>query len=176
MKIWTRWLILGVASVLFGGIVLANPVAASISVTILAGILFTLAGLSQLVAWVGARGAPSRRAGIALGAVMVVLGLVLIFNPLGAVMSLTLVITVLLAAAGIARLGAAYRMQQTAFFWPMVLSGGLSVLLAGYITANFFDVAPRLLGILLGIELLFNGAGLIVLGLFLKSLHDRLDD
>lgn len=56
----------------------------------------------------------------------------------------------------------------------MLLSGVLTVLLAAYITANFFEVAPGLLGILLGIELLFNGIGLIVLAFFLKSARGQL--
>ena len=61
-------------------------------------------------------------------------------------------------------------------FWPMLISGAASVLLAGYILANFFEVAPQLLGILLGVELLFNGAGLIALAIFLRSAGDALRD
>jgi len=61
-------------------------------------------------------------------------------------------------------------------FWPMLLSGALSVLLAGYILANFFDIAPQLLGILLGVELLFNGAGLVALALFLRTATGAIKD
>jgi len=60
-------------------------------------------------------------------------------------------------------------MRDTPLFWPMLLSGAISVLLAGYIFANFFEIAPQLLGILLGIELLLNGAGLVALALFLRT-------
>ena len=51
----------------------------------------------------------------------------------------------------------------------MLISGALSILLAGYILANFARASVNLLGILLGIELLFNGAGLIVLAFFLRT-------
>ena len=89
-------------------------------------------------------------------------------------LSLTLLVTILFAASGIARLIMAFSMRNTQFFWPMLLSGVLTVLLAAYITANFFEVAPGLLGILLGIELLFNGIGLIVLAFFLKFARGQL--
>jgi uncharacterized membrane protein HdeD (DUF308 family) len=66
----------------------------------------------------------------------------------------------------------AFKMKQTPLFWPMLLSGAVSVLLAGYIIAHFFEIAPALLGILLGIELLFNGTGLIAFALFLRMAKD----
>lgn len=42
------------------------------------------------------------------------------------------------------------------------------MLLAGYILANFAATSTALLGILLGIELLFSGAGMIAFALFLR--------
>lgn len=175
MKVWTKWLILGVLSIAFGVFVLANPVAASISVTILAGILFASSGVFQIIAGFAEEGMMAKMLGIVLGFFMVLLGVSLMFNPLSGVLSLTLLVTILFAASGIARLVTAFRMRDTQFFWPMLLSGALTVLLAGYITANFFEVAPQLLGMLLGIELLFNGAGLVVLAFFLRSVRNRLD-
>jgi uncharacterized membrane protein HdeD (DUF308 family) len=83
--------------------------------------------------------------------------------------SLALLVTILLAANGMVRLVLAFRMRATRFFWPMLISGALSVLLAMYILANFATASVTLLGILLGVELLFNGAGLIALAFFLRS-------
>ncbi len=83
--------------------------------------------------------------------------------------SLAMLVTILIGANGIIRLILSFRMRATRFFWPMLLSGALSVLLAGYIAANFFQIAPSLLGILLGVEMLFNGAALVVLGFYLRS-------
>ena len=53
MKVWVKWLILGILSVIFGFFVLANPVAASVSVTIMAGILFSASGVFQIIAGFG---------------------------------------------------------------------------------------------------------------------------
>lgn len=174
MKIWVKWLILGILSVAFGLFVLANPIAASIAVTTLAGIMFALSGGFQLFAGFGEEGAMAKLLGIGLGILMLLLGFSLMFRPLEGVISLATLVTILFAASGIARLITSFQMRETPFFWPMLLSGALSVLLAGYIVANFFEIAPSLLGILLGIELLFNGVGLIILAFFLRTARDAI--
>lgn len=174
MKAWVKWLVLGILSVAFGLFVLANPVAASVSVTIMAGILFAAAGGFQMLVGFSDAGVWSRLVGLGIGLFMLLLGVSLIFNPLEGVFSLTLLVTILFAASGIARLITSFQMRATAFFWPMLISGALTLLLAGYIGANFFEVAPGLLGVLLGIELIFNGIGLVVLAFFLRKIKARL--
>jgi uncharacterized membrane protein HdeD (DUF308 family) len=169
MKIWVKWLVLGVLSLAFGIFVLANPVAASIAVTTLAGIMFILAGAFQVFGGVGEDGIFAKILGIALGILMLFLGLSLTLHPLEGMISLATLVTILFAASGITRLISAFQMQKTSFFWPMLISGAFSVILAGYIVANFFEIAPSLLGLLLGIELLLNGMGLIILALFLRT-------
>ncbi|MDG1678274.1 MAG: DUF308 domain-containing protein [Tateyamaria sp.] len=169
MKIWVKWLVLGVLSLAFGIFVLANPVAASIAVTTLAGIMFILAGAFQVFGGFGEDGIFAKILGIALGILMLFLGLSLTLHPLEGMISLATLVTILFAASGITRLISAFQMQKTSFFWPMLVSGAFSVILAGYIVANFFEIAPSLLGLLLGIELLLNGMGLIILALFLRT-------
>ncbi|WP_223420996.1 HdeD family acid-resistance protein [Tateyamaria pelophila] len=176
MKIWMKWLIGGVLSIAFGLFVLANPVEASIAVTTLAGILFAVSGGFQIFAGFGQTGPFGKLLGIGLGILMILLGYSLMFRPLEGVVSLAALVTILFAASGIARLISSFQMRETPFFWPMLISGAFSVLLAGYITANFYVVAPKLLGLLLGIELLFNGMGLIILALFLRAGKDMIKD
>lgn len=169
MKIWVKWLILGVLSVVFGFFVLANPVAASITVTVMAGILFALSGGFQLVAGFGETSGMSKALAMGLGLLMLLLGISLMVHPLEGVVSLTTIVVIIFAASGVMRLINSFQMRATPFFWPMLLSGALSVLLAGYVIANFAAIAASLLGILLGIELLFNGIGLVVLAFFLRT-------
>ncbi|MEP0961432.1 MAG: DUF308 domain-containing protein [Roseobacter sp.] len=171
MKLWIKWLLAGVVSLVCGVFVLVNPVAASFAVTVVAGLTFLLIGGIQVLAGVGAENGSSKFMGIGLGVVMSFLGLSLMFEPLSGIVSLVTLATILIAITGGLRLMTAFRMKETSLFWPMLLSGAFSVLLAAYITANFFQVAPSVLGILLGIELLFNGAGLVVFALFIKMVN-----
>lgn len=168
MAIWTKWLLLGVVSVVFGLLALGNAVAASIAVTLVTGFFLALAGGIQIAVALSSDGGHKFWA-IVLGVITLLLGLSFMFNPLEGTISLALLVTILLAAGGALRLILGWSMRETRFFWPMLISGALSVLLAGYILANFGAASLALLGILLGVELLFNGAGLIVLALFVKS-------
>ena len=176
MKLWVKWLVLGIASLAMGLFVLANPIAASIAVTLLAGITFALMGGAQIYAGISANDRPSKFMGVGLGILMVLLGVSLMFRPLDGIISLAALATILIGANGITRLFTSFQMRETPMFWPMLFSGALSVLLSGYILANFFNIAPQLLGILLGIELLFNGAGLVALAVFLRTASEAIKD
>ncbi|SNS17904.1 DUF308 domain-containing protein [Tropicimonas sediminicola] len=174
MSEWARWLLLGCLSILFGALALANAVAVSFGITIVTGSLLILAGLIQVGIGFKDDGGLNKAISIMLGLLVAVLGLSFVRNPFEGMMSLTLVITLFIGAAGVLRLFWAFQMRQTRFFWMMLLSGSLSILLAGFIFANFEQASARLLGILLGIELLFNGLALVVLALFLRTRLDNL--
>ncbi len=172
MKDWLKFVILGGVSVLFGVLALGAPVVASLSVTTLTGILFLLIGALQLVGGAsGDEGWGTKAFNILMGALMVFLGWSFVAHPLEGTISLAMLVVLLLGTSGVIRLIYGYRMKQTRFFWPMLITGVLSLLLAGYILANFATASVAILGILLGVELLFNGFGLIVMGLFLRSLR-----
>lgn len=168
MDNWMKWLAVGALSVLLGILALGNAVAASVAVTLVTGLFFVVAGAVQVV--VGFQdGGGHRILPVLLGALMLLLGVSFIANPLEGTVSLALVVTILIAASGVLRLALSWAMRASPYFWAMLLSGALSVLLAGYILANFAAVSVALLGLLLGIELIFNGAGLIVLSLFMRA-------
>ncbi|MEM8629837.1 MAG: DUF308 domain-containing protein [Pseudomonadota bacterium] len=169
MKPWMKWLLLGILSIVFGLFVLSNTGFASLAVTTIVGALFVLMGAFQIIGGLADERTGSKVLGVVLGALMAFIGVSFMFNPLEGVFSLALLITILLAAGGIMRIGFARRMKGTQFYWPMMLSGGLSIALAVFILINFSTVGPDLLGILLGIELLFNGAGLVVEAFFLRT-------
>lgn len=169
MKQWMKWVLLGLLSLICGVIVLGNTVLASIAVTTLTGILFLVAGGMQIAGGLSEESTGSKVFSVGMGALAAFLGISFLFNPLQGAISLALLITILLAVSGGARIVFAWTMKQTQFFWPMLISGALSILLAGYILANFAAASVQLLGVLLGVELLFNGLGFVVLGFFLRS-------
>jgi uncharacterized membrane protein HdeD (DUF308 family) len=169
MSNWIKWLALGILSVVFGLFALGNAVAASLAVTVVTGLLFLAAGGIQVAVGLSEAGTGRKVFSVLMGVLMLILGVSFVANPLEGVVSLALLVTIMLAASGILRLVLAWGMQATQFFWPMLTSGALSVLLAGYVVANCAGASGSLLGILLGIELLFNGAGLIALAFFVKA-------
>lgn len=170
MKDWLKWLLLGVLSIIFGVFVLGAPVVASIAVTVSTGILFLISGGAQIVAGFTAEGAMTKIFGVLLGLLMAFLGWSFLSNPLAGTLSLATLVMILFFVSGVARLLWSFQMRGTGYFLPMLLSGLLTVGLAVYLFANAsVALAASLLGILLGIELLLNGIGLVFMGLFLRT-------
>jgi uncharacterized membrane protein HdeD (DUF308 family) len=166
----TKWIMLGALSLVFGFLVLGNSVIATIAVTTLTGAALMVSGAFQVVSGLAnTESASSKIFGILMGLMMGLLGLNFLFNPLSGAISLTMLILILLVASGVLRLIFAWRMRSTTFFWPMLLSGVISLFLAGYIWTNFAVATLTLLGVLLGIELLMNGFSLIVIGVSGRS-------
>lgn len=168
MQTWLKWLILGGAFLLVGLLALGNAMLASVAVASLVGVLVLLAGLGQ--AWMGLRDSEDgqRLLHIGIGALLALLGLSFLVNPVSGAVTLALLVTVFILGGGVLRLFLAWRMKQTPYFWGMLLSGALSVLLALFVLATP-GATVALLGLLLGIELIFGGIGLIALSLFLRA-------
>lgn len=170
MSDWVKWVLLGLLSVVFGILVLGNAVIATLAVTTLTGAVLMISGAVQVAGGLTSAETTGQKVfGVLMGLLMGFLGVSFLFDPLAGAISLTMLIMILLAASGVLRIVFAWNMRETPYFWPMLLSGALSVLLAGYILANFAAATMALLGILLGIELLMNGLGLVVLGFAMRN-------
>ncbi|MEM9247898.1 MAG: DUF308 domain-containing protein [Pseudomonadota bacterium] len=168
MADWFKWVLVGVLSIIFGLLALNHAVIFSLAVTTVVGAMFLLSGVIQAVAGFWDEGMSSKAISIVLGLVMALLGLSFLTNPLSGTISLALLVTILIGAGGVLRLVFALRMRGSPVFWGMILSGVVSIGLAVYILANP-AATVALLGILLGVELVFNGVGLIALGLWKRT-------
>ncbi|NVO56781.1 DUF308 domain-containing protein [Rhodobacteraceae bacterium B1Z28] len=172
MSDWVKWLLLGLLSIAFGIFVLGAPVVASVAVTVVTGVLLLISGALQVVGGFTVEGAGNKILSLIMGAVMLFLGWSFLDHPLQGTLTLATVVLILFMAGGIARIILSFQMKGTQFFWPTLISGVLSILLAGYIW-SYANAEPavllKLLGILLGVEMLFNGIGLVFMAFFVKS-------
>lgn len=177
MKDSTKWILLGVLTVIFGVIILGNTAIASVAVAVMTGAMLLIGGILNIVGGFTIEGTGSKIFAWIIGALMVLLGWSLLAHPLEGVISLSMAVLILLVAGGLTRIFVSFRMSGTAFFWPMIVSGVLSLVLAWVIWANATAEPAtlfNLLGLLLGIEMLFNGVGLIFMGLFTRSAVKKL--
>ncbi len=167
-----KWSLLGLVSIIFGVLVLGNAVIASLAVATLTGALLLAGGVMQFIGGLSVQGMGHKVFAWITGAVMGFLGWSFLSNPLQGVISLSMLILVLLVVGGVMRILFSFRMSGTILFLPMIVSGVLSLVLAAIIWGNF-KAEPasmlNLLGILLGVEMLFNGFGLIFVGMFAKK-------
>lgn len=88
-----------------------------------------------------------------------------ICQPLAGILSLTLIVAILFLVTGVSKIFMALPMQGSNSYWTLMLSGGLSVVLAIMVFANFPQSAASILGIVLAVELMSNGASLVAIAL-----------
>ncbi|UWQ90768.1 DUF308 domain-containing protein [Aliisedimentitalea scapharcae] len=172
MSDWLKLLLLGLVSIVFGVFILGAPVVASVAVTAITGFLLLISGGLQVAGGFTVDGTANKFLSILMGAILLFLGWSFLSNPLQGTISLATLILILFMAGGIARLILSFQMRGTRFFWPTLISGVLSIILAGIIWSNSAADPTWLLsliGILLGIEMLFNGFGLTFAALFMRS-------
>lgn len=159
----TAWdVILGVLIVIAGFILLGNTVfATAVSVfllgwtTLAAGVFLLVGALFRMKSggfWSAALG----------GAVLVVLGLFILRNPLIGAVSLTIMAGSLFLASGLTRVITAW--QRPEGRWLLVLSGLISIGLGLWVLLNIVTATLTLLGVLLGVQTLIEGLTLIMVG------------
>jgi uncharacterized membrane protein HdeD (DUF308 family) len=99
-----------------------------------------------------------------LGALYIVAGFLTFENPLLAAALLTLLLGVSLIASGIMRIVLAFNMKGgTPWMW-VVVSGVITFLLGLIILAHWPVASLYILGLFLGIDLIFAGAGWLAVG------------
>ncbi|WP_170518430.1 HdeD family acid-resistance protein [Ruegeria atlantica] len=172
MSDWIKWLLLGLLSIAFGIFILGAPVVASIAVTVVTGVLLLISGVLQVVGGFTVEGTGNKILSLIMGVVMLFLGWSFWAHPLEGTLTLATVVLILFFAGGIARVILSFQMRGTQFFWATLISGLMSIILAIMIW-RFASVDPtvmaQLLGILLGIEMIFNGLGLVFMAFYVKD-------
>lgn len=157
------WIVIGVLSVLAGVLALANPFIATLTAERFAGWAFVFIGILQIAAAFQTVGWGGRIWVILLGIACILLGVLLLLNPLAGIMSLTLAAALTFIIAGIFKIVLALGLRGTGAFGLMMISGVVSVALGGMVLGNFPASAATLLGILLGVELISTGVSMVAL-------------
>lgn len=158
----------GVLTIALGLIVLFNAAVASGAIVIITGLFLLIGGVAQVVLGFLEEEAGSKWLTILLGVLTVLLGWAFLANPLAGIISLATLLLLLLAASGTLQVVLGFQARGTTFFWPLVLAGLLSIILA-VILLSSPGATIVLLGTLLGIHLLASGAFLTMMGMFLKK-------
>lgn len=168
MKLPILFIVVGVLMVVGGILALANPFAASIAVTTLVGAFLLLGGVGQLWAAYSTPEDDHRLWHGILGLLSLILGVMLMANPLAGTLSLTLIVGLLFLLNGAGRMIVALRLRDTRYYMLLLLSGALSLVIGFLVLANIVTAATWLLGFLLGIQLMTEGAVLLALGLLAR--------
>ena len=172
-KSWKLLLTAGIISTVLGAIAIILPPLASVTITYLVGILL-LIGAVAYVAEAISRGSTGHRIWSGVLAVLyVVAGVWLIINPVSGTITLTLILAIFFLLIGVLRLiaGIASRGKVPNAGWTIV-NGVLSILIAVLVIGDLPSSAEWAIGLLVGIQLLFDGIALIVTAMAGKQLAE----
>ena len=152
----------GILLILAGVAILGHAVIATAISVLFLGWLAVIGGVVGLVAGLFRIGKGGFWPAIISGALLLVLGVVILRNPEASAVTLTLLAVTLFLMGGVLRLIAAFQIDQNRGI--MVFSGIVSLVLGGLVVFNLFEATFVLLGVLLGVQALVDGITLLILG------------
>jgi uncharacterized membrane protein HdeD (DUF308 family) len=132
------------------------------------GWVFVLGGIVQAVHALWARPWGGVFAHLIVGVLSVVVGLLILTRPTVAEFALTLVVAVLLVVGGLFRVNIALLGRFPAWGW-VVYDGVLSVILGFIIWIALPESALWVIGMLIGIDLLFKGLSCLMFALAART-------
>ena len=155
-----RWL--GVFWIILGIVAIATAFAATLATMLIFGVLLIMAGVAQLAhAWSDA--APDRSWGFLTGLIYLLVGSLLVIDPVNGAIGLTFLIGILLLLRGAVQMAMAATGRRFGRppQWHFV-SGLLNLLLAILIIAGLPEIGTWVIGVFVGIELLLAGMVLLL--------------
>src|SRR6516165_10059293 len=164
------WIVaLGVVYVIAGLIALGSVVFATVVTVFIVGVMMLIAGVAEVINAFQVKTWGKFLLWLLLGGLYIVAGFATFENPLLAAALLTLLLGAALIASGIMRVVLAFSMKEGMPWVGVCLSGAITLLLGLVILAHWPVSSIYILGLFLGIDLLFAGFGWIAVGLGLRQ-------
>ncbi len=171
-KGWRTLAIAGGVVALLGLLAILLPFATGLAITFLVGALLVVGGIVHAGHAFTARGWRGSLWQLALAAVSIGAGLLLLVNPALGLLSLTMLVVAYLFVDGIAELGVSLRMAGEPGRAWIAVSGALSLALAGLLWAGFPATAAWAIGLFVGISLLTTGLSMAAVAYGGRQLED----
>jgi uncharacterized membrane protein HdeD (DUF308 family) len=163
--------VLGILLILTGAFALASVVAASFATTYLVGGVLLVAGAVELVGtnafWRHRRG--GFVLGITLGCLCIVAGILCMVYPAASLLALTYILGIYFIVSGVVRFLINIREHFPGWGWG-IFSAVCEVFLGIITLAYWPKTSLFLLGMLLGIQLIFSGASALATGLTVRGI------
>ena len=157
-SIW--YLIQSALMILAGIFALIFPAISSVAIVTVLGWLLIISGMLQAISLIDARYVPHFWLQLVSVALSVMVGILFLRNPGAGLLTLTLLLIVFFMVEGISKVIFSLTIRPFPNWAWVFASGIVGILLSFYLWANTPVVAIWVLGVLLGIELICEGAAL----------------
>jgi uncharacterized membrane protein HdeD (DUF308 family) len=167
-EIWVFLLGMGIALMILGVVAIGSSLIATLATVLVFGILLLLGALFQVVTALWGRSWRGFFLHLLAGVLYLIAGVFMIDNPLEAALGLTLLVAACLLVGGILRIVLSLVERFAGWGW-MLLNGIVSLLLGMAIWRQWPLSGLWVIGLFVGIEMLFSGLSWLMLGLALRS-------
>jgi uncharacterized membrane protein HdeD (DUF308 family) len=166
---WLAFVILGILLMILGVVALGAPFLTTLVTGVFIGWMLVVGGILEVAHGLWHRHWRGFFLDLLIGVLYIVIGFMVVANPGVAVVTLTLLIAMFLIIGGIFRIVTAVAERFPHWGW-MLLNGVISLVLGVLIWRQWPSSAIWVIGLFVGIDLLFQGWSLIMLGLLGKRL------
>ncbi len=167
---WGWFLAVGILMIIGGLGAFIAPFMVSLVVEVIVGAFFAIGGVVMLIqVFTTNDGWNARVTYLILGLFNTVAGVMLLFRPLEGLMALTLVMIVAVFVSGLIRIAVGVMARPEPGSGWVIFGGGLSVLVSLYLMTLYPEVSVVLVGVMVGVSLIGEGAGYIRLAYGLKN-------
>ena len=167
-KHWGWFLVLGILLIVGGVAAIAFPILSSVGAVIVLGIILIVSGIFTIVGafWAGKWSAFLLQ--ILIGILYLIAGIVMDDMPLQSMEVLSLFMAAFFIVAGVFRVVVALAERFPKWGWALL--NGVVTLLVGLIILESYPISALwAIGVLVGVELLFNGWTWVMLSLALRD-------
>jgi uncharacterized membrane protein HdeD (DUF308 family) len=156
---WGWFMLLGLVSIAAGIFALIHPVIVTLVGVIFIGASLIVSGVFQLIQSFMTKEWSGFTLGLIGGLLSIVGGVLIMQEPVTGSVIITLFLLVVLVVSGIVRIVIALRHRELPMWWVLALGGLVSVVVGILLYATMPWSSLWILGTLIGIELVFEGAG-----------------
>lgn len=162
-------LALGLVLIVLGTIALALSVVFTLASMVFIGWLMILGGILQTAHGFSAKAWGGFFIEILAGLLYSVVGFLIVIHPAAAAIELTLIIAVLLIVGGLFRTAIAIAVRLPNSIW-LLIHGAINILLGVAIIGQWPSSGLWVIGMFIGIDMIFNGWTLIMLAMAARRL------
>jgi uncharacterized membrane protein HdeD (DUF308 family) len=166
---WIWLVVLGIALIVLGTILLSSPFIATLATVATLGTLILLEGGIEVVGAFWCREWSGFFIALLSGILGVVVGLMLLSNPIKGGIALTVLLASFLLVGGIFKVVAAIAHRFEGWGW-LLLSGAIDVALGVMIWRELPMSGLTIIGLLVGISIIFHGVSWLMVGFALRRL------
>jgi len=169
---WWWFMVLGLGLVLLGSLAIGSAYLVSIVTVVFFGLLMLIGGIALLVSSFWAGHWSGFLVHLLIGLLYVVTGLFVIDVPKESAEFLTLLLAMMFFIGGLFRIVASLRLRFPMWGWSL-LNGVISLLLGVLIYKQWPASGDWVIGLFVGIELIFNGWVWVMMSLALRALPGK---